>query len=141
MDKKYRQALTEVLEVLNHTDKELIARIPEDFAIFLLKNRDSSYNPNIDFSNDNWELVLREETKAILAYIYKEYMLTDQEKINLLSDEALVKKGEEMLQKYGVEDLFVNNNSPIMASSTPAEMKIQPWYKKVFKSIINLFKK
>lgn len=140
MDKKYRQALTEVLEVLNNTDKNLIAQIPEDFATFLLKNKDSSYRPNIDFSNDNWELVLREDTNAILAYIYREYILTDQEKSDLLYDESLVKKGEEMLQKYGAEDLFANNNYQRIIETTPAEVQIQPWYKKVFKSIINLFK-
>lgn len=142
MEKNYRQALTEVLEVLNHTDKKLIERIPKDFAIFLLKNQDKQYKPQIDFSLDNWETFLKNEAQALLAYIYKEYLTTEQEKVSLLKDEELVQKGEEMLKKYGSEDLFnnVSNENDTTSQNTPVEVKSSPWYKKVFQKFINLFK-
>lgn len=144
MENNYRQALTEVLEVLNHTDKKLIERIPKDLAIFLLKNQDKQYKPQIDFSLDNWETLLKNETQALLAYIYKEYMLDENEKNALLNDENMIQKGEEMLKKYGSEDLFNNNDAPKYngnEQNVPIAIKSEPWHKKLLKKIINIFKK
>jgi len=143
MDDNYRQALTEVLEVLNHTEKELVEKLPQDFVTFLLQNLDRKYIPDIDFSLDNWETSLKEDAKAILAYIYKEYLATEQEKSTLLTDSELVQKGEEMLKKYGVEDLFQQNETKTIEPITeniPIEIKSTPWYKKIFQKFLNLFK-
>lgn len=143
MDNNYRQALTEVLEVLNHTDKQLVNQIPKQVINFILENVDKKYVPDIDFTLENWENSLMEDAQATLAYIYKEYIATDDEKTTLLTDEELIQKGEQMLKKYGVEDLFPpkaeHTYSPII-ENTPIEIKKTSWYKKIFQKIINIFK-
>ncbi len=143
MNNNLRQALTEVLQVLNNTQKDLIALIPQDFVIFLLDNHDQKYKPNIDFSLDNWETMISDDAKSIIAYIYKEFLVTEEEGAELLTDEELVKKGEEMLQKYGLEDLFEDKENVATASTianVPMPLPKQPWYKKVLQKIMNLFK-
>lgn len=143
MDNNYRQALAEVLEVLNHTDKKIVDQIPKEFLSFILENVDKKYITNIDFTLENWEYSLTEDAQATLAYIYKEYIASDDEKSTLLTDEELIQKGEQMLKKYGVEDLFLpkaENTHPPIIENTPIEIKKTSWYKKIFQKIINIFK-
>lgn len=143
MDNNYRQALAEVLEVLNHTDKKIVEQMPKQFISFILENADKKYVIDIDFTLENWENSLMEDTQATLAYIYKEYIATDDEKSTLLTDEELIQKGEQMLKKYGVGDLFppkAENTHSSITENAPIEIKKISWYKKIFQKIVNIFK-
>lgn len=141
MENNYRQALTEVLEVLNHSEKELIKKLPKKFITFILENIDKNYIPNIDFTLADWDVYLKPESHAMLAYIYKEYFTTVEEKDSLLTDKELIKKGEEMLTKCGVDELFQNSVQQAPTTSTaPIEIKIKPWYKRAFEKLLQLFK-
>ena len=141
MDNNYRQALTEVLEVLNHSEKELIQKLPTDFIKFIFENMDKSYVPNIDFNLADWEIYLKPEAQAMLSYIYKEYFVTLEEKATLLMEADLIQKGEEMLAKCGIEELFQNNKAEDPAiNPLPVEAKTKPWYKRAFEKLLQLFK-
>lgn len=143
MDNNYRQALAEVLEVLNHTDKKIVEQIPKEFLSFILENVDKKYITNIDFTLENWEYSLTEDAQATLAYIYKEYIASNDEKSTLLTDEELIQKGEQMLKKYGVEDLFPPKDENVHSTITensPIEIKKISWYKRLVNRILNVFK-
>ena len=47
----YRQACSEVIEVLKHTDYSIINNIPITFIKFLKVNSDMYYKSNIDFTS------------------------------------------------------------------------------------------
>jgi len=105
------RAISEVLLVLHHTEKEIIERIPNKFKIFLLDNSDKDYKPNIDFTSDNWESSLSEDAKGLLAMIYRDYVVSPDEKKELLEEERKEKeKREEYLrEKYNPDNLFNSN--------------------------------
>ncbi len=142
-----QNTFSEVLLVLNHTEKEIIEKIPEKFKIFLLKNSNKYYTPNIDFTDDNWENTLSEDAKALLAMIYRDYVVSLDEKKALLEEERKEReKKEELLrEKHKPDNLFKNNiknddeNNSI--DSTHLEIIEEfPWYKNLFKKILSFFK-
>lgn len=59
MDNFDKKALSEIVEILNHTDKQIVEKIPKKFITFLFENMDTEYKPNIDFFNENWDNEIR----------------------------------------------------------------------------------
>ena len=90
-----KRAFSQVIEILNHSDKNIVERIPKQFINFLFENMDTEYNVNIDFSNKNWEETILEETKVVLALIYRDYIVSSEERAKLLAEE---KKEQEALE-------------------------------------------
>ena len=90
-----KQALAEVIEVLNHTENDIINKIPKKFISFLFDNMDKKYEVNINFSDNNWDKNIQEDTKAILAIIYRDYVATPSERQQLLEEE----KNERIIQE------------------------------------------
>ena len=95
MEKFNTKAVSEVIEILNHTDKEIVEKIPQNFIEFLFENADKDYIPNIDFYDENWEKSIQEDTKAILALLYRDYIVSKDEKIKLLKEEQEEKLKQE----------------------------------------------
>ena len=142
-----QNTFSEVLLVLNHTEKEIIEKIPEKFKIFLLKNSNKYYTPNIDFTDNNWENTLSEDAKALLAMIYRDYVVSLDEKKELLEEERKEReKKEELLrEKNNPDNLFKNNikNDDENNSIDSTQLEIieeSPWYKNIFKKILSFFK-
>ena len=48
MDQNYEMALSEVDEILNYTDEELVKKIPIQLRILISNNKNKEYKPNID---------------------------------------------------------------------------------------------
>ena len=146
MDKNTSRALTEVLEVLKHTNKQIIEKIPEKFINFLFENSDKSYVPNIDFNASNWDDLVQEETKAILAIIYRDYMISEEERKALLLEEENERKKEEeaLREKYNPDNLFKKRYSDTqdeVKNTQLAEVKQYSWYQRLYKKIIKIFKR
>ena len=108
MENLNKRAVSEVIQILNHTEKEIIERIPEKFIKFLFDNADNEYEPNIDFFDENWENSIDEDAKALLALIYRDYIASDNERNELLEEERKENaKQEELLrEKYNPDNLF-----------------------------------
>jgi hypothetical protein len=73
LSKEYRKACTEVLDILEHTRKEDVAKIPSNFIEFLKKNSDKLYKPNLDHTKRIRDMGLRKETLGILAIISRKF--------------------------------------------------------------------
>lgn len=145
MDEEFRKALTEVVEVLKNSEDSIIKKIPQEFNNFLNENMDKNYKPNIDFSKSNWEDNVKEDTKAILALIYRDYLVSKEERNNLLLEEQ-----KEMEERYNPNNLFKNRTK---AEETPnseeqnynkenlelMEVKNYPWYKRIYEKILQIF--
>ena len=68
-----REAITEVLDILNHMDKKYVEKIPKKFMYFLTKHKSYIYKPNFDHTKKLTELELKDETKIILKIILQKY--------------------------------------------------------------------
>lgn len=142
LDKK---AFSEIIEILNHTDKKVVEKIPESFIKFLFENMDKEYKAEINFSNENWDDTILEETKAILALIYRDYIASTEERKDLLIEEKREREKQEMelRKKYNSNNLFKNKHSEIPNEFTENTQLIAiqqyPWYKKLYKKILAIF--
>ena len=141
MENVYRQAFAEVLEVLKNSNQNIIEKIPEKFIAFLNKNKDNDYIVNIDFFDKNWENFVKKETRAILALIYRDYIVSSEERKKLLveENEEQIKIENELREKYNPDDIFRKKNE--IQETTMLVVKKEKWYKKIFNIIKNLFKK
>ncbi len=148
MNNLNKTAISETIEVLEHTDKEIIKKIPEKFINFLYENKDKDYEVNINFSNSNWEDKLDEDTKAILALIYRDCIVSKEEREKLLIEENEEKKNKEKLirEKYNPDNVFkkrVENGTKdeVFNNTQLAIIKKEAWYKRLYKKILALFGK
>ena len=146
MENLNKRAVSEVIQILNHTEKEIIERIPEKFIKFLFDNADNEYEPNIDFFDENWENSIDEDAKALLAIIYRDYIASDNERNELLEEERKENaKQEELLrEKYNPDNLFKNNQETeeqkdFVSNTQLEEIKEISWYKRLFKKILSIF--
>ncbi|MBQ7668974.1 MAG: hypothetical protein IJS47_06580 [Clostridia bacterium] len=73
MSTNTREAITEVLDILDHMDKEHIAKIPKNFLYFLKKHKSNVYQPQFDHTKKLCDLNLKDETKIILKIILQKY--------------------------------------------------------------------
>ena len=149
-----RQAVAEVLEILNNSEKEITDKISEKFMRFLQENADKEYKVNIDFSNEHWDDTIKKETKVILALIYRDYLVPEEEKIRLLKEEKerLDKEEQELREKYNPDNLFKNNVTTTKKEEVEEikeesnnmqmiEVKEDSWFMKIWKKIVSMFGK
>lgn len=140
------KAVSEVIEILNHTDKEIVEKIPQKFIDFLFENADKDYIPNINFYDENWEKFIQEDTQAILALLYRDYIVSEDEKIELLNEEQeeRLKQEGEQREKYNPDNIFKKNNleKKIQTDNVQLiEIKETSWLKKILNKILNFFER
>lgn len=145
MDNNYREVFAEVLEIIKHSKKDIIDKIPLKFIDFLKSNKSVDYIANIDFSDENWGNNIKIETKTILGLIYRDYIVSPQEREKLINDEIELEKQLEDEKKkiYDVDNLFKKHEK---ISTTNIENSIavynnntNNYIKKLFNKIISLF--
>ena len=147
MKKVYREAFAEVLEILRNSNQNIIKKIPKKFVEFLMNNKDEEYRVNIDFSNENWENNIKQETQAIIALIYRDYIVSSEERNKLLSEEKAeqIRVEQELREKYNSDNIFKNRHiqeeQAIETHTELVEYKEQRWYQKLFIKILRLLKK
>lgn len=144
MDNLNKRAVTEVIEVLNHTEKDIVDKIPKKFIKFLFENGDTEYKPDINFYDSNWESMISEDAQAILALIYRDYIVSESERNELLKEEQeTIKEQEEKLrEKYNPDNLFkkkTQEKSETVDNMQLVEIKELPWYKKILEKIFKVF--
>ena len=144
MENFNKKAVSEVIEILNHTDKEIVEKIPQKFIDFLFENEDKDYIPNIDFYDENWENFIQEDTQAILALLYRDYIVSEDEKMKLLKEahEDKLKIENELREKYNPDNIFKKNNTEetIQINNVQlVEIKETSWFKRVLDKILKFF--
>ncbi len=146
MEDKYSRALKEVYVILENSEEKIKRKIPENFKLFVSKNMDKEYIPNISFNNEAWEDTIMEETQQILAVIYRDYLVTKEEREELLKEESEEEKRieQELREKYNPDNIFKKNKEKDKSNDTNTSMiKIEEikWYKKIISKILSIFKK
>ena len=77
---EYRKSISEVLDILEHTNKEDVEKISPKFIEFLNKNKCDNYKPTLDHSKRIKEMNLRETTIGILSIINSKFWCTPEQK-------------------------------------------------------------
>ena len=110
MENDYGKIFAEVLDIINNSEKEVKEKIPQKLYQQLEKNTDKSYEVNIDYSREDWDNNISEETKEILALIYRDYIVSPEERKELIKEEAEFEKQKELelREKYNPDNLFKN---------------------------------
>ena len=123
----YEKVLREVEYILQQFPKEIQNKIPNDFRNTIVKKMDVTYIPEPYNKNKTLdEQNISEETKKILALIYRNYLVSDEERKKLITEENNIREKleNEKRKKYGAEDIFNNktNNSQNINSNADADL-------------------
>ena len=142
-----KKAVSEVIDILKHSEIEVTQKIPKKFIEFLTKNSDRDYIPNIDYSEENWENSIEEDAKVLIALIYRDYIMSEEEKEKV--KEEAEKQEQEIREKYNPDNLFKKNlkiENEKSQDDTEQEVqkslliiKEEKWYERIINKIKEIF--
>ena len=150
MKQEYKEAFTEVNEIIKMMPEELTNKIPSKFKEMIEDERDKEYTPNIEEPLEKQKL--KNETIIILGLIYRDFLCSPEEKRRLQEKDARelqeVQKAieEEIREKYNPDDIFKKRNQNNIEESINKEentsmvvVREEKWYQKIFNLIKKLF--
>lgn len=137
---EYSEAAVEVLDILNHTNKEDVARIPQSFIKFLTNISSKSYKAKFNHEQPINGFNLRKQTKELLGFIYITWWCDkeEHEKYKNIIHENKMKK-EKIKETYNANDIFKNKKENKMIQNENVMKKNIVEYKKenIFKKFLN----
>lgn len=144
----FKNALKEVDYIIQNLPLGIQKKIPNDFRKCIIENMNESYVPNaFDENKPLEEQNILDETKLILATIYRNYIVSNEERNNLIIEENKIKQKleEKKREIYNPNSLFKNNINLEKTKADELSAKICKNKKKGFLSMIfnminNLFK-
>lgn len=84
MTELYREAFTEVNEILKYLSEDLLKKIPNEFIDNIKENMSTSYVLKYDNTKGINEQELKQETRAILSVIYRDYICNEDMKKEII---------------------------------------------------------
>lgn len=142
MESNIYKSFSEVIDIIEHSEIEIQQKIPDKLKQLLKENRDTNYILDIDYSKDINEQELLQETREILAMIYRDYLCSDEEK-----NEIIVKNKKainELQEQYDISKIFEQrkqkDNMQEEKNALIATEKIS-WYKKIIRILVGFFQK
>lgn len=141
--RNFPRAYVEVDEILKKLPQEEFRKIESNFINMIRNKKDTNYTFELDYSKDIEEQKILKETKIILAYVFLNYLGTEEEN-NIIKQkfkEDIIQAEEEKKKKY-LNEIFkdkreVKNN----ISQELIVYKKENAIKKFVKRILNLFKR
>lgn len=143
-----KNALKEVDYIIQNLPLGMQKKIPSDFRKSIIENMNEDYVPNtFDENKPLEEQNILNETKLILAAIYKDYIVSAEQRNNLIIEENKIKRQLEDKKReiYNPNSLFKSNTNKEKNKSDeiPTEIcqfKKKNLFSKIFNMINNLFK-
>lgn len=143
VSENYACAYKEVIEVLKHTKREDVNKIPKLEIILWRQNMKKDYDFKIDENKPIEEQNLSKEAKAVLANIFKKYWATDyqRERIEAKEKYDLEQIEKEKYKKYNPDDIFKNKKQIVSANDIVHEdISLIEYKESIFKKILNKLK-
>lgn len=149
MEDNYNKAFREVVEILKHVPEESVQKIPQDMRDMFEEEMDKNYKFEVRDNVEFEDLELLDETKAILANIFRDYWATPYQRERILAKEQYdrQKVDEEKQKKYNSNDLFkrknINDTKEIESSNNenlPVIVKEEKFYRKLINFIRELLR-
>lgn len=152
MNNELSVVYAEIDEILKNMDEKYVQKIPQKLRDLIQNEKSLDYKPNIKVDEDLNKQGLHRKTLVMLAMFNLNYWCENEEEKNnlvlLYSDND--KKMEELIPKYGPEDLFkkkavLQEDEEIIGQNTQnvqmVEYKKENFFQKIINKIINVFKK
>lgn len=142
---EYNIAVAETLDVLSHTNPEYVQKIPDEVIKFLQKNAQEDYKTELNYEDGIENLKLKQKTREILAFIYRNYLCDTREKMEY--DKKLMENEKsyqnEIKKIYNDEDLFKNKKNKDNNSEEKKiiEIKNESIIQKIISKIKRIFSK
>lgn len=111
--KEYQEAVSELLDILENTDEELVKKIPPELIIFWEKNKSVEYIPKLDHNISLEEMNLKTKTRELIAMIYFNYLCDSEKKKDIRKIIREAEKEEQERNNNNNEDINNNNNENI----------------------------
>ena len=87
MKENYHKAYKEVIEILKYVPQESVNKIPKTMIETFKAKMDDNYDFKIDINKGFEEQDLLDETKAILANIFRDYWATPYQRERIIAKE------------------------------------------------------
>ncbi len=137
---EYSEAAVEVLDILNHTNKEDVQRIPQSFIKFLTDISSKNYKVKFNHEQPVNGFNLRKQTKELLGFIYITWWSDKEEhqKYKNIIHENNIKK-EKIKETYNVNDIFKNKkeNKTIQNENVMEKNIVEYKKENIFKKFLN----
>ena len=139
---KYKNAYTEVYEIIKQLDEEEYNKIPSEVIKAIEENRNTEYEFDLDEDIELKDQELLPETKAILFNIFRDYLSTPEqkEKIIKMQNEERQKNELKKKKKYDV-NVFENKTKEKLKQTNNQENELIKYKKNIFTKIINKINK
>lgn len=148
MEDNYAKAYKEIVEILKYIPEESVNKIPKEMRDIFEVEQLKTYDFKIDTEKSFEEQELLEETKAILANIFRDYWATDYQKQRIIEKEMQDREEWERQkrEKYNLDNIFKNRQQNINVqenlnknynSNLPVEVKKQ----NIFQRLLSFIKK
>lgn len=105
---EYSKSISEVLDILKHTNKGDVDKISTQFMRFLVENANKEYIPKLDHTKRIKDMGLNEKTIGILSIINAKFWCTSEQK-EIFNDKLKQNQKayeEELRKKYNPNNLF-----------------------------------
>lgn len=99
---KMPKAYKEINEILKHVPKEYVEKIPSQLLKIIEENMDKNYEYKVEHIKDFENQEMLNETRALLAVIYRDYFASEEEKEKIKNEER------EFLEKERKNNSFEN---------------------------------
>ena len=108
-----RNAYSEVLEVLKNMAKDEVDKVPEDMREMFEECSNKEHKFKYDFSKRMDEQDFLEDTKLILAILYRDYWATPEKRSELLKKDQYNREKVEIEKriKYNPNNIFENRSN------------------------------
>lgn len=148
---EYREALVEVLEIIDHLEEDEKSKIPSEIVEFYEKNKSKTYIPNINFEEgDISKYNIKNKTREILAGIYIDYLCDDEKKkseyIKKLRNNEYNYE-EKKKKSFNQNTIFKNKqtqdlkNEQIQDTKSMIKVEKKGWFSKILNKIKKILKK
>lgn len=111
MTKEYRIALSEVNALLKLSNMEVVHNVPYKLRKYIVQNMDKTFKVNVDMSKSLEDQNISNKAKNILALIYRDYLVTNEEKKQLIINEKQMQteRQKQIRELYNPENVFKKN--------------------------------
>lgn len=138
---KYKNAYTEVYEIIEQLNEEEYNKIPPQVIKAIEENRNTEYEFELDEDIELKDQELLPETKAILFNLFRDYLSTPEQKekiIKMQAEERL--KNEQKKQEQYNSDVFANKKKQtIKEEHTELVEYKENIFKRILKKIRQFF--
>ena len=145
---KIPQAYTETLTILSNINIEEYKKIPSELIDMFIKYKDTNYEYTIKETDFEKQPIL-EETKIILAILFKNYWATPNQKEKIKLKENYDGMQEELIKRemYNPDNLFIKSDKQENVTECVKNNELsmvkykESLFKKIWNKLTNILKK